>query len=538
MPPGPVASPLEVPVATIPEALSLAHQAAQAGDRGRAQFIYGQILQAVPDEPNALNALGMLYRQTGDLDAAEGHIRRAIAACPDDPIFHNNLYLVLRDQSRVDEAVECCRRAVALDGNSPELHNNLGVALKATGALDEAVASFRDAIGRKPTYADAHYNLANALVMLRRLDEAESEFRHALELAPGDFEVHNNLGTLLRLRGRHSEAAQCFEAALALRPDSAEAHCNRALLRLRLGDFAQGWPEYEWRWRMSGAPAASFSEPRWEGQPLADRTILLWSEQGLGDTIQFIRYAALVKGRGARVLVDCPASLHALLKNVPFIDRFVSGSAPGEKIDYQIPLLSLPAACGTSLDTIPATIPYLHAEPPRVARWRQDFSGVQEFKVGIAWQGNRGFTGDSYRSVPLACFVPLAKCDGVKLFSLQKGYGSEQLPPLAGRLRIVDLASSLDEEAGAFVDTAAVMMNLDLVITSDTSIAHLAGALGVRVWVALQQAPNWRWLRNRGDSPWYPTMRLFRQSRLGAWDDVFAEIAEALRSLSSRAGVN
>jgi Flp pilus assembly protein TadD len=522
-------------VPTLHEALTLAHEAARTGDRTRARFIYEQILKTVPDEPNALNGLGMVLREAGQPELAESHIRRAIAGFPGEAAFHNNLYLVLRDQGRAAEAVASCRDALKLNPQSPELHNNLGTALKANADLEAAVSSFRVAIELAPGYADAHYNLANALVMLRRLDEAETEYRRAVKLAPGDGDVHNNLGTLLRLTGRLAEAAQCYETALACRADFAEAHRNRASLRLLLGEFDQGWPEYEWRWRMDDAPRPRLSRPRWQGETLAGRTILLWSEQGLGDTIQFIRYAPLLQRMGARVLIDCPVSLRTLLASAPGIDAIVAGDAEQEAFDYYIPLLSLPAACHTTMATIPAEVPYLHAEPDRVEHWRRVLSTYKEFKVGIAWQGSRGFTGDYYRSVPLAHFAPLAASSGVRLFSLQKGHGREQLPPLVEPLRIADLDASLDVGAGAFVDTAAVIKNLDLVITSDTSVAHLAGALGVGVWVALQQTPNWRWLMDRTDSPWYPSMRLFRQSRLGDWGEVFARIADALRIVSSAA---
>jgi hypothetical protein len=216
----------------------------------------------------------------------------------------------------------------------------------------------------------------------------------------------------------------------------------------------------------------------------------------------------------------------------------VDGDAGGEPFDFQIPLLSLPAVCKTTLETIPATVPYLVAEPEVIARWQRELSGASGLKVGIAWQGNPTVKRDKYRSIPLECFAPLADCDNVRLISLQKGPGREQLSALAGRLGIIDLGPALDEDAGAFVDTAGVMMSLDLVITCDTSLAHLAGALGVPVWVALQYVPDWRWLVGRQDSPWYPTMRLFRQSRAGQWDDVFRRIAEALQSLSRPAVVN
>lgn len=522
-----------MPVATLPEALNLAHAAVLAGDLARAQSIYQQILAVVPECAPALEGLGMVYLYAGQLEAAAAHLDRAITASPSEPQYHFNLGQVHSRQGRPQQAAACYRRALELDSRSPELHNALAVALQQSGQLEEAVASFRGAIALRSTDADVHYNLARTLFSLGRYDEATAAYRRTIELAPLDFEAHNNLGTVLQMHGHLAEAAACFEATLGLQPQSAEAHRNRALLRLLRGDFAQGWPEYEWRWRMHNVASPNYRQPRWEGQPLAGRTLLLWPEQGFGDVIQFVRYAALVKALGARVLLACPAALRALLATAPGIDRVVTDAADEEHVDYQIPLLSLPAVLGTSLETIPASVPYLFAEPERIAHWRGAFSEIEGFTVGIAWQGRPQFTGDVYRSIPLACFEPPARVEGVRLVSLQKGPGHEQLAPLAERLRIVDLAESLDQGGDAFVDTAAAMMNLDLVVTSDTSIAHLAGALGVRVWVALGYAADWRWLIDRRDSPWYPTMRLFRQSRLGQWDDVFADMARELQLLSA-----
>jgi Flp pilus assembly protein TadD len=519
-------------VPTIPEALTIAEQALQGGDYSRAEYVYKQVLQALPEEPGALNGLGVLAFRAGQLEAAESHVRRAIRGFAGNPAFHNNLNLIYRQQGRLDEAVDCCQRALQLDPNSPELHNNLGIVLKERGDLELALASFERALARKPDYADAHYNLANTLVKLHRLDPAERAYRRAIELAPLDYEALNNLGTLLQLQGRLNEAMACYDAAVGARGESAEAHRNRALLWLLLGNFAEGWPEYEWRWRMPGAKLPSGGPLRWEGQSPSGKTVLLVAEQGIGDTLQFIRYAALVQAVGAGVVVDCPPTLHALLRQAPGIDRLVAGEADPQSIDYQVPLLSLPALFGTRLETIPAAIPYLFAEPERVANWQKRLAHRPGFKVGIAWQGNPDFTGDHYRSIPLAAFAPLAECANVKLFSLQKGHGREQWAALADRFEIADLGTSLDEQGGAFVDTAAVMMNLDLVITSDTATAHLAGALGVSAWVALQRTPNWRWLVDRSDCPWYPTMRLFRQSQLGNWTDVFAQIAVELRRIS------
>ncbi len=522
-------------VPTLPEALSLAQQALDSGDHARAQFIYQQILQAAPDEPNALNGLGVLALHADRLDEAEGYLRRAIVASPREASLLGNLSELHRRRGRADEAIACCRQALEWAPNWPLLHSNLGVLLKQQEQFEPAVASFRRALELNPNLAEVHYNLANTFVNLDRLDLAEASFRRALELTPNDPETHNNLGNILDTQGRLADALAHFDTALRHRDDFPEAHRNRSLLRLLSGNYAEGWPEYEWRLRVPGTVVPNFPMPRWHGEPLSGRTILLTVEQGLGDTIQFVRYAPLVKERGGRVILRCQNALNTLLARSPGIDLIATAEAEPEALDYQIPLLSLPAVVGTTLATIPATIPYLFAEPERIAHWRQKLAGVHELKVGIAWQGSPTYGRDHHRSVPLAQFAPLAACPGVKLFSLQKGHGHEQLAPLAEPWRIVDLGPSLDEGSGAFVDTAAVMMNLDLVITSDTSIAHVAGALGVPVWVALQFSPNWRWLLERDDSPWYPTMRLFRQSRLGNWDDVFADMAHQLRSLSSRA---
>lgn len=518
---------------TISEALTLAHEAMHSGDHARAGQVYRQILAAAPEQPNALHGLGILAYQAGRFAEAEAHLRRTIAANPNDPSPHNNLNLVLRSLGRPAEAVACCQRALELAPQMPELHNNLGIVQKETGAFEPALASFHEAIRLKADFADAHYNLANTLLKLCRLDEAERSYRRSIELEPRDWQAYNNLGSLLQLEGRFPEAMACFDAALARQGQSAQVRRNRAMLQLLEGQWAEGWTEYEWRLQMPDVKTPRHPQPRWQGQPLAKRTILVCAEQGLGDSIQFIRYAPLVKQAGAdRVLFECPPPLHALLGRVAGVDRTIA-SGRGESFDFYIPLLSLPAVFHTTLETIPSGGRYLAADPGRVLKWRGRIEGVPGFKVGIAWQGNPDVFGDEYRSAPVAQFEPLAQCPGVTLISLQKGHGVEQLAPLADRLGIVDLGSQLDLGPDAFVDTAAVMVHLDLVITTDTAIAHLAGALGVPVWVALQLAPNWRWLLRRTDSPWYPSMRLFRQSRLAAWDELFARMASELRSLSA-----
>jgi hypothetical protein len=292
-------------------------------------------------------------------------------------------------------------------------------------------------------------------------------------------------------------------------------------------DYERGWPAYEGRLRIPGfVPQPNI--PRWKGEPLAGRTLMLLAEQGLGDTIHFVRYARALKKQGARIVLACQAALGRLLASAPGVDElYILGSA-GElpPCDFCIPLLSVPGALGTTAATIPREVPYLSADPELVARWRADLAGVDGFKIGIAWQGSRSFDLDRWRSIPLAQFAPLARLPGVRLISLQKGFGSEQVALVD--FPVLDIAGRLDEVAGPFLDTAAVIRNLDLVVTANTAIAHLAGALGVPVWLALQFSPDWRWLRDRDDSPWYPTMRLFRQTAIGQWSDVFKRIAKAI----------
>jgi hypothetical protein len=327
--------------------------------------------------------------------------------------------------------------------------------------------------------------------------------------------------------GQYDEALGRFDQALAIQPALAEARCDRGMLRLVQGDFAAGWPDYQWCRQSSGgwerAPG-----PQWDGSPLDGRGILLYVEQGYGDALQFIRYAPLVKARGGRVIVACPGRLIPILSTCRGIDEFYDSQSDDQPPPFHAhaALTSLPGIFQTDLDSIPADVPYLSAGGELVEHWRKQLGDDGPLRVGINWQGNPKYGWDSYRSVPLAQFAPLADVERVRLFSLQKGFGIEQLAlaPLA----VNDLGSRLDHDA-AFCDTAAVVRNLDLVITSDTALAHLAGALGAPVWVALPFGPDWRWLLHREDSPWYPTMRLFRQPRFGDWPAVFRRIAGELR---------
>jgi hypothetical protein len=352
-----------------------------------------------------------------------------------------------------------------------------------------------------------------------------------LELRPDYAEAHSNLGVSWALSKQHAEAIREFDLALAIRPDFATAHMNHAIASLRDGDFQQGWQEYEWRWLCSNHRGRRLRSPLWLGQSMPGGTVLLQSEQGLGDTIQFIRYAPLLKHRCGRVILQCHKSLKRLLERCPGIDEIVGREKTVPKHDAQSLLLSLPRVFGTNLATIPAPIPYLFADENLIRQWRERFGSIAGFKVGIAWQGSSTYASDVFRSVALRCFAPLARVPGVQFVSLQKGKATVQIREMAGALSVVDLGEGLDTTSGPFMDTAAIMHHLDLVISSDTSLVHLAGAMGRPVWVALGYSADWRWLDQREDCPWYPTMRLFRQSRLSAWEELFERIANDLEAV-------
>jgi tetratricopeptide (TPR) repeat protein len=534
------------------------------GRKAEARSSYREALRLSPDHVGALNNLGHVALNLDQLDEAEKHLRRAVLVLPDHGPAHHNLALVCKRRGKLEEAIACFRQAVRFCPNDAAIHFNLGQALEEYGKPDEAVEAYRQAVRLRPDNAlyqcvlgnlltlrhqpgeallhyeqalrihprdPANYsNLGNVLTQLGRPQEAEARCRESIRLQSDGATAHHNLANALAAQGRLEEAMQSVEDALRIDPELAGARFNRALWRLQLGRYAEGWPEYEWRWKIKEVVKEQRREPLWDGSALNGRTILLWAEQGLGDTLQAIRFAPLVKQRGGTVVVECQAPLVPLLSRCPGIDRLVAGGSPLPAVDVQAPLMSLPWLLGVTLDTLPAKVPYLFADPGLVEQWQRELEGPPSLKIGIAWQGNPQFAGDAMRSIPLKQFAALARFPGVRLFSLQKGQGSEQLQAVAEQFYVVDLGCRLDETTGAFMDTAAVMQNLDLVVTSDTAVAHLAGGLGVAVWVALCIGCDWRYFLHREDNPWYPTMRVFRQSRFGDWNEVFSRMADELAS--------
>lgn len=507
---------------TVAETLARAQEQHRLGQLPEAERLYRLVLAAQPNHAELLTVLASVLGMQNKLADAETCLRRALQLKPELVEAHNNMAALAAARDQFADAAGWWQRTVALKPDYAEAHNNLGTALDRQDKLDEAEAAIRRAVELKPDFASAHYNLGAVLIKQQRFEEAAAEFRRALALDPNLAEAHHSLTVALTSLAQFSAALPHHRRAIALRPDYAEAHGALGGTLLMLGQFDEGWPQYEWRWKLRGMQLRHAAHPRWDGTPLAGRTILLHCEQAHGDTLQFIRYAELVKRQGGRVFVQCPPALERLLARCPGVDEVVSGEQV-PPFDVQLPLLSLPGIFRTTLETIPNHVPYLFPDDELVARWRNDLAAERGFKIGVNWQGNPTQAKDRFRSFPLTWFAEIAKLEGVRLYSLQIGPGREQLAA-SPELPVVDLGDRL----GDFHNTAAIVRNLDLVITCDSAPAHLAGGLGVPVWVPLPLAPDWRWLLERDDSPWYPTMRLFRQPRLGDWETVFQNIRREL----------
>lgn len=483
-------------MATLLDALGAAVNHHMAGRPAEAAHLYRLVLGVEPAQPDALHLLGVLEAQAGRPENAVPAISRSLVvrSAAGQPWAH--LGGALRAASRVEEAVAALHRALALDPAQPDALENLGACLHTLAAYPEA----------------------------RRWLERTDRVR------PGTPTTLLNLGTVLRDQRRFAEAESCYDAALARAPGFDEAHLARAVGRLVQGDLRAGWEGFERRWRR-------FPTPPWAGEPLNGATILLHVEQGFGDAIQFVRYAPLVAQAGGRVIVEAHQLLFRLFSTLPSsIQVLIRGPEPPPH-DLHCPLMSLPRAFGTDLGTIPAAIPYLAPDNGDRNRWRDRLArqegNAERLKVGLVWAGNPRHRNDRNRSLPPDALRPLLAVEGVRFFSLQTGDARadlSRLPCDPGGDGVTDLV----EKVRDFADTAAILANLDLLIAVDTAIVHLAGALGVPVWLLLPYAPDWRWLLDRADSPWYPSLRLFRQPRPGDWTTTLATLAAVLRATAAR----
>jgi tetratricopeptide (TPR) repeat protein len=461
----------------------------------------------------------------GRLIEAERGYRDVLSMQPGHIEATHMLGVIALNFGRHDEAAELIGVALKANPADPTAHCNMAIALRAQGKFDESIAACREALRCKPALAEAYINLGLTFMEQGRTAEAVEAYHQAIRLQPGEARIYSCLGDALSEAGKLQESIAVHRQAIGIAPNLAGAHLKLGQALLLSGDFS-GWAEYEWRWKFEYFPSRSpkFQRPQWSGESLNGRTVLLHAEQGFGDTIQFVRYAGMVAARGGKVILECSAKLCTLLKQLPGIEMVLAAGQTLPPFDLQCPLMSLPFAFGTQPESIPNIVPYLRADPQRAKDWAARLPAKgRDLRVGLAWAGSAGSVNDRQRSIDPLHFLPLAAVKGVRFVSLQKERRATQSDP-PPELRLIDHAAELQD----FADTAALIKNLDLVISADTAVAHLAGAMGKLTCVLLPFAPDWRWQLNRSDSPWYPNMRLFRQPAFGDWESAFREVTKSL----------
>ncbi len=535
----------------------------QAGDLHEAEKICIEICHADPGYSPALHLLGMRAYRAGRYDDAVILLGRAVQYSPGTTIFHNSLGNALLALDRIDESILCYRDALKLDPNIAQTYCNISVALTKkqlfnealqslgialrlktdyTDALyqtgfifgrqnkpTEAIACFKEVVKFEPDRTEALFALGVALGEVDKEEEAIACYRKALEIAPDHMYALNNLGLLLKGRCEIDQAITAYRKAIAIKPESAGFHWNLSHVLLLTGNLQAGWKEFEWRLKKNDwqkANLRSCNVPLWNGESLAGKTLLIHDEQGLGDTIQFIRYLPMVKALGGDIIFETQEPLMKLLKDFPGIDRLIKQSPNGllpSDMDFYVPLLSLPAILNTTIDTIPDTVPYLYANTEKTKCRREQLRG-DGFKLGIVWAGAAKNPNDRNRSCDLRQFEPLAGIKGLSLIGIQQGKAAEQVNNLPEGFEVINYGLELEN----FTDTMGLIENLDLVIAVDTAVAHLAGAMGKPVWILLPFSPDWRWFLKYSDTPWYPSMRIYRQEKKGDWASVFEQIKKDL----------
>jgi tetratricopeptide (TPR) repeat protein len=563
------------------------HQAVahhQAGRLAEAEAIYRQILSVHPQHAGALHLLGVVALQVGRNDIAVELIEKAIAIGPALPDFHSNLGAVYRNLGRLEEAVAECRRALELDPKFADAYknlaaallvlarpaeaeeasrraiairpsdvgsyNNLGLALRGQQRQGEAIDAYRRAIQIDPHYAEAFNSLGVAHADLDELEEATAAFRQAIALRGNYAEAWSNLAGALADSGLRDEAAAIYRRTLELRPGLPQIRYNYALLLLLRGDFQNGWPHFEIRWELDPMRLSNkyLHSRKWTGEPLQGQRLLVHAEQGLGDMLQFVRYVPLIASRGGQVIVECQPELRPLLESVEGISNIVARGEDTPKFDLHCPVMSLPLVFGTRLETIPCQNPHLRADASKVSWWMRRLEaipriqdenhgvGQRRIRVGLVWAGGYhlhtpdGARMDRRRSLCLNQLAPLSGLPDVVFVSLQKENPATQAQSPPEGMHLLDWTEELHD----FSDTAALIECLDLVISVDTAVAHLAGAMGKPVWLLNRFDTCWRWLLDREDSPWYPTMRLFRQPRFGDWPSVIRRVTDELARFTGR----
>jgi tetratricopeptide (TPR) repeat protein len=510
--------------------LGVAYQA--SGQWEKAAKAFQAALHTKPDYDQALFNLGALMEDRKLFTDAEKCFRQALNQNPNDRQTRVSLGNVLKAQGKWEEAESCYREVPAHGTQDLDLHINFAYVLARQEKLDEAATLYQEVLDTQPNYYQVHNSLSYVYERQGQLDAAVTSARRALEFKPDYPEGYNNLGTAERSLHRFEEACSSFEKALESADDFPLAEFNLGTTKLLEGKFLEGWAGYERRAETLDAPPRAFAQQRWGGESIAGKTLLVYSDQGFGDAIQFVRFLHEAQQRsGGKLILECQAELKSLFANHPAVDDLILESESLPNFDVQIPLTSLPALFQVEFDSIPAEVPYLRASSSSRDLLQSLLNEVSptQLKVGFVWQGNPQQARDIIRSCSLETFRPLFELEGIAPFSLQTGEAADQIESLRRQHKPIDLGSQLQD----FAETAAVIADLDLVITVDTATAHLAGALGKPVWTLLCHTPDWRWLINRDDSPWYPSMQLFRQPKWGDWDSVIEKVASALKTLIS-----
>ena len=492
--------------------------------------------------------LGLCFLRLEKIDEAYAALKESTIRNPRYVKAYTQMATIYVNKKDNVRALEIYQDAININPNAFELYYRMGAVFRSLERHEESVATFEKALEMHPTSTHAMLELANTLHMVDDYERSLEMYQKALERNPNCSEALYNFGYTLKKCGNVKKAREYMEQAahvhtqvLTQRPDYPLAHFSRSLSRLTLGDFEQGWPEYEWRWAAYNEKPKKFPQPVWNGQDLRGKRILVYAEQGFGDTFQFVRYGKMLKEMGAYVIVQTQHHLKDIISQCPHLDEAISDREPIPAFDYHIALLSIPMVVKTTLETVPHDIPYLGAKEELVEHWKHKLADDKKFKVGICWQGNKQYRSIylkkevACKAMQLSTFAPLTSVPNISLYSLQKINGTEQLDEVRDVMEVHTFGPDFDEVNGRFMDTAAIIKNLDLVITIDTSISHLAAGLGTEVWVLLPFPADWRWMLERDDTPWYPNMRLFRQPKRGDWGCVLDEVVTAL---NKKLGIN
>lgn len=495
------------------------------GQIDKAISCFQKVVQLDPTIPDSYYNLGVLLQENKEFDKAVIYYKKALQFNPNLFDAHYNLGIIFRGKKQFEAALTHYRKALELNPYSADTCNNLGGLFQEIGQLDKAIMYYREAIEFDPKFSEAYNNLGNALQREGLLDDAITFYQKAIKHNQNFELAYTNLGAALQYKGEVSKAIVYCRKAIQLNPDYAEAHLNLAFALLSSGNFKEGWKEYEWRWKLKNRfPKPKFLQPQWDGSDITEQTIFIYHEQGLGDTIQFARYIPLVAKYGAKLIFGCQEELKSLMQNIQGVQQALSYREQLPEFNVHCPLLTLPLIFNTTLDNIPSKIPYIVADSQLTKKWQNRISDDKDkLKIGIVWASGKGSLS-KIKSISLIAYSHLAEIDNIIFYSLQKGEAAYQAKNPPKKMNLVDYTHKIHD----FSDTASLIEHLDLIITVDTAVAHLAGALGKPVWVLLPFERLWPWMANRNDSPWYPTMKLFRQPSPGDWESVMAQVKDEL----------